>query len=208
MDKELPLLRCSKRVYLVSQTDNYKTKKIKLMNDYCLILLGQAKAIGDKLLFVATNLVGQLLAMIALISTFMVTWLGDTRYICTLLVAGAMLLDLAWGIASNVKRGTFVLSGGLKKTGVKLAIYITILLTAYLFESAIDKDWTFVFRMAATLLIVAEAISIVGHILIIKPNFPILKLLGKALSSEIAKKLGVERQDIEDLYNQINASKK
>ena len=178
------------------------------MNDYCLILLGQAKAISAKLLFVATNLVGQLFAMIALISTFMVTWLGDTRYICTLLVAGAMLLDLAWGIASNVKRGTFVLSGGLKKTGVKLDIYITILLTAYLFESAIDKDWTFVFRMAATLLIVAEAISIVGHILIIKPNFPILKLLGKALSSEIAKKLGVERQDIEDLYNQINASKK
>lgn len=178
------------------------------MNDYFDIMLGQAKAIAAKLLFVATNLVGQLLALITLISTFMITWLGDARYICTMLVAGAMLLDLAWGSASSIKRGVFFLSEGLKKTGVKLAIYITILLSAYIFESAIDKDWTFVFRIASTVLIVAEIISIVGHILIIKPNFPILKLLGKALSSEIAKKLGVERKEIEDLYNQINSSKK
>ena len=146
---------------------------------------------------------GRLSSVLVFSSTRFIGWLGDTREVCLYFVIGAILFDLAWGMASSFKRGRFALSIGLTKTAIKMAVYFTILMLVTLTEKSIANDWNIMFRLTSAVLIVAESISICGHILIIKPDTPVIKVLWKLLRSEIAKKLGVEVTDVDKIAEQL-----
>lgn len=146
---------------------------------------------------------GRISSLIVFICTWFVGWMGDTREVCLYFVIGAILLDLGWGMASSFKRGTFALSLGFTKTCIKIAVYSTILTLVTLGEKAIADDWNIMFRITSAVLIVAESISICGHILIIKPDTPVIKVLWRLLRSEVAKKLGVEVADVDNILKEL-----
>jgi len=135
--------------------------------------------------------------------TYIVGWFGDTRTSCLYLILIAVGLDLLWGMASSHKRKTFALSVGFTKTAIKFAIYLSILMVVAAAEKAISDNWCILFRATSAVLICAEGISICGHILIIKPDTPVIRLLWKVLRSEIAKKTGVRVEDVEEFYNNL-----
>lgn len=153
------------------------------------------------------SLFGWLWSSIVFGATWLISWMGETREVLVYLVFAAALLDLIWGFASSIKRKTFALSIGLTKTGIKAAVYLSILLIATLAEKALADDWNLIFRITSSVLIVAEGVSICGHILIIKPDMPVIRLLWKILSSEIAKKLNIEVKDLDE-YIAANLKKK
>lgn len=159
-------------------------------------------SVTDKIYRILSTLWGWIGSFIAFLLTWVISWLGDTREMCVYLVLSAIVLDLIWGIASSAKRGTFAMSIGFTKTCIKLAVYLSILTIVAIAEKALSDDWNLIFRLTASVLIVAEAVSIFGHILIIKPDTPVIKLLWKVLKSEVAKKLGIEVKDIEEFINQ------
>lgn len=160
------------------------------------------ESVTDKIYRILSTLWGWIGSFIAFLLTWVISWLGDTREMCVYLVLSAIVLDLIWGIASSAKRGTFAMSIGFTKTCIKLAVYLSILTIVAIAEKALSDDWNLIFRLTASVLIVAEAVSIFGHILIIKPDTPVIKLLWKVLKSEVAKKLGIEVKDIEEFINQ------
>ncbi|MDR1883078.1 MAG: phage holin family protein [Prevotella sp.] len=156
----------------------------------------------DRILRILSTAWGWAGTFVAFAGTWVVSWLGVTREMCLYLVFAAIVMDLAWGIASSVKRKIFTLSIGFTKTGVKLAVYLSILTMAAIAEKVMADDWSLLFRLTSAVLTVAEAVSICGHILIVKPDTPVIRLLWKVLRSEIARKMGVEVADIEEFINQ------
>lgn len=147
---------------------------------------------------IITSLFGWLWSSLVFGATWLISWIGETREVIMYLVFAAALLDLLWGSASSIKRKTFVLSIGLTKTCIKVAVYLSILMVAVLAEKAVADNWHLIFRITASVLIVAEGVSICGHILIIKPDMPVIRLLWKILSSEIAKKLNIEVSGLDE----------
>lgn len=163
---------------------------IVIQQVFCSVLLRLEKII--------TTVSGRIWSMIVFAFTWAVTWLGETREVLIYLVFTAALLDLIWGIASSIKQKRFVLSVGLTKTCIKIVVYLSILLVVALAEKALAEDWNLIFRLTASVLIVAEGVSICGHILIIKPDTPVVRLLWKVLRSEIAKKLNIEVSGLDE----------
>lgn len=172
---------------------------IVIQQVFCSVLLRLEKII--------TTVSGRIWSMIVFAFTWAATWLGETREVLIYLVFAAALLDLIWGIASSIKQKRFVLSVGLTKTCIKIVVYLSILLVVALAEKALAEDWNLIFRLTASVLIVAEGVSVCGHILIIKPDVPVIRLLWKILSSEIAKKLNIEVTDLDE-YIATNLKKK
>ncbi|MFV0587078.1 phage holin family protein [Bacteroides reticulotermitis] len=157
---------------------------------------------------IITTAIGRLWSCMVFAFTWTITWIGETREILVYLVLAAALLDLFWGIASSIKLKTFVLSIGFTKTCIKLAVYLSILIIIALAEKALAEDWNLIFRLTTSVLIVAEGVSICGHILIIKPDVPVIRLLWKVLRSEIAKKLNIEVKDLDEyVSNNIKENK-
>ena len=163
---------------------------IVIQQVFCSVLLRLEKII--------TTVSGRVWSMIVFAFTWAVTWLGETREVLIYLVFAAALLDLIWGVASSIKQKRFVLSVGLTKTCIKIVVYLSILLVVALVEKALAEDWNLIFRLTASVLIVAEGVSICGHILIIKPDTPVVRLLWKVLRSEIAKKLNIEVSGLDE----------
>ena len=131
---------------------------IVIQQVFCSVLLRLEKII--------TTVSGRVWSMIVFAFTWAVTWLGETREVLIYLVFAAALLDLIWGVASSIKQKRFVLSVGLTKTCIKIVVYLSILLVVALAEKALAEDWNLIFRLTASVLIVAEGVSICGHILI------------------------------------------
>jgi len=156
---------------------------------------------------VLSNAFGRFCCVVAFLCSWLTMWMGDARITCLCLVIAAVIIDLIWGVVSSAKRKKFALSIGFTKTAIKLMIYGSVMALAALIEKSIISDITMLSRAAASILIVAETISVFGHILIVKPNAPVIKLLWKLLRSEIAKKLGISVEEVEAFYNNINTTK-
>lgn len=174
--------------------------KSELMSMIIDVYHGSFERIAD----VMSTSFGRISCVAVFTLSWLTAWFGDTRMTCLCFVIVAVIIDLVWGIISSAKQHKFALSIGFTKTAIKLMIYASIVALAALIEKSVATDVTVLSRAAASVLIVAETISVFGHILIVKPNAPVIKFLWKLLRSEIAKKLGVTVPEVEELFNSIN----
>lgn len=86
----------------------------------------------------------------------------------------------------------------------KLAVYFNLIVVfvfidKFVTTGGIETKITTVILGSAICL--AEAWSSCGNALIINPNFPFLRLFRKALTGEIARKLNVNPEDVENILN-------
>lgn len=116
-------------------------------------------------------------------------------------IMAAVAFDALFGIWVARRQGKFILSELLRATLFKLMVYLN-LIVVFVF---VDKfagvggvETKITTMIVATAICLAEAWSSIGNALIIKPDFPFLRMFRKALTGEIARKLDVAPQDVED----------
>lgn len=117
------------------------------------------------------------------------------------LVTFMMISDLFWGIAAARAQGKFVQSELLRATFYKVTGNYFALIFAVLIERVVGWDWFVATNTIAALMGVAEFISIGGNILIVNPNMPFFKLARKALTGEIARKLGRSEDEVKEAFD-------
>ena len=148
------------------------------------------KHIGVKLLGILQTVQGWVVAGLL----FLLDFIAGHELAVGLVVA-VTLMDAAWGITVSIHRRKFALSELARLTIGKLAVYGC----AMLVFIGLDK----LIGMTLTASVVGAAITLVelwsasASMLILFPNFLFLKLLRKALTGEIASKLGVEPEEVE-----------
>ena len=145
---------------------------------------------GEKLLSILHTVQGWIVAGVLFVLDFIAG-----HELAVGLVVAVTLMDAIWGITVSIKRKKFALSELARLTVGKLAVYGCAML-AFI---GLDK----IVGMTLTASIIGAAITLVelwsasASMLILFPNFLFLKLLRKALTGEIASKLGIEPEEVE-----------
>ena len=115
-------------------------------------------------------------------------------------IIGVVLLDAVWGIAAARYRGKYFSSDRARDSLLKLAVYTTFITMMIIIDkiaslSGIEIKLTT--TIVGVIIGMAEIWSTCGSILIIRPNMPIIRMLRKALTGEIAHKLDIPEEDVE-----------
>ena len=115
------------------------------------------------------------------------------------LVVAVTLIDAVWGIAVSIHQGRFTLSELARLTIAKLAVYGC----AIFVFVGLDKvmSTTLSTSLVAAAIVLVEFWSSCASMLILYPNFLFLRLMKKALTGEIASKLRVNEEDVENILN-------
>lgn len=148
-------------------------------------------SIGCHLKLVFTTLWGWILILFSALWAFI-----KPEAFAFMVVAIAIGLDLFWGIASALKRNEFIFSETLRETFKKVAIYGSSLLVVYAIERILREDWLVVTRVLCVIAAACELISASASMLIVKPDMIFLRLFRLQLKGEIAKKVGLNAEDI------------
>lgn len=153
------------------------------------------KHIGVKLLGILQTVQGWVVAGML----FLLDFIAGHELAVGLVVA-VTLMDAAWGITVSIHRRKFALSELARLTIGKLAVYGCAMLVFIGLDRLIGMTLTASVVGAAITLV--ELWSASASMLILFPNFLFLKLLRKALTGEIASKLGVEPEEVEKVLNE------
>lgn len=143
------------------------------------------------------------------------TWLAAIGLLIVDIFAGHKLLvdivvivtvmDAIWGIAVSVSRKEFTLSELARLTVAKLAVYGSALLIFLALDRLVENESGLEIAITSgligVLIVLTEGWSSLASMLILFPNNPFLKLCQKALTGEIARKLGCEEDEVEKILN-------
>ena len=134
---------------------------------------------------------------------------GGKLVIYTVVIAS--IIDLACGIAVSQKRKQFTLSELMRNTVEKLAVYSAVLLAFLCLDKVVASettlDLTLTSGLVGAVITMSEAWSFSASLLILFPKNSFLRLMQKALTGEIAKKLGCEPDEVEALLKEYRAEK-
>ena len=115
------------------------------------------------------------------------------------LVLTATLLDAVWGIAVSISHGQFTLSELMRLTVAKIAVYGCALAVFIGLDKVTGTELST--DIVGGAIILCESWSMCASMIIIFPHIAILQLLKKALTGEIATKLRISPEDVEDVLN-------
>lgn len=114
------------------------------------------------------------------------------------IVTFVVVMDCIWGISRALKDDLYTTSALMRDSLAKLAVYGTLILAFIGFDRIGGMGAGFSVTIICSLIILVEMWSIAGNMLIVYPNFPVLCLLRKYLVGEIANKLNVEPDQVEE----------
>jgi len=109
----------------------------------------------------------------------------------------ATLLDAVWGISASIKQGKFTLSELMRQTVAKIAIYGSALAVFIQIDKVASTELCT--TVVSIPILVCEVWSMAGSMLIVKPDMPFLRLFRTVLKGEIANKLGVTPEEVEEV---------
>ena len=146
---------------------------------------------------------------------FPITWLcGLGLFVVDAVIGGKIIIymvvisatiDLICGIAVANKKKEFTLSELMRLTVEKLVIYGLALIVFLCVDAAVEAETGFQVDITSgivgALITLTEVWSFMASLLIIFPNNPILKMLQKQLTGEIARKLGCEEEEVKQILN-------
>ena len=121
------------------------------------------------------------------------------------LVVIAVVIDLACGIAVAVSRKSFAQSELMRLTVEKVTVYGLALFVFLCVDKVIAAGTSLEMMLTSgvvgVVIALTEVWSSLASLLILFPKNPMLKLMQKALTGEIARKLGVEESEVKDILN-------
>lgn len=139
---------------------------------------------------------------------FIVDAIGGAQVIIYMVVIAATV-DLICGIAVARKKKEFTLSELMRQTVEKLLVYGLTLLVFLCVDATIEKETAFAVDISSgiigALIVLTEVWSFLASLLILFPDNPVLKMLQKQLTGEIARKLGCTDEEVKDI---LKASRK
>lgn len=160
-------------------------------------LLDIVVSIPQKIYEVLSNLWTALGAVIIFCGVFLGERLPLLAYIGV-----AVLVDCIWGVATAKKVGRFIVSKLIMRSALKIAAYVSIYgLVALIEKGFTDESFIISSSIVAAILIISELWSVLGHIAIAYPDFVVVRLLKRYLRGEIAKKLGIPEEEVDDILN-------
>lgn len=146
----------------------------------------------EKTQSIISNLWGQLLLVVLSVLAFF-----QPEWVSFIVVFGAILADLFWGILAAIKTKKFILSRALRETFKKFGIYSFSLVGIYCIERIIHEPGGFIgVKTVAVLAAACELWSMSASMLIVKPDMPFLKIFRLQLKGEIEAKLGKNADSI------------
>lgn len=119
---------------------------------------------------------------------------GSGTAVVTVLLAIA--LDGVWGVAAALRQGRFALSELARNTVMKMAVYGSAVVCFIGIDRMLRIETGLTLAIVCAVIVLVELWSILANALICFPQMPFLKLMRKALVGEIARKLGVEAEDV------------
>ena len=160
-------------------------------------------ALPIKLMEVLSTFGGWLLTILLAIINF----LGGYK-MAIIAVVVCILLDAIWGITAAIKRGSYARSELMRDTLSKAGAYGSGLLMFMLIEALIGVGWTYGTDTLAAVICITELWSMSANILIINPRVPFFRMLNKALTGEIARKLGISEDEVQETFKEIEKENK
>ena len=134
------------------------------------------------------------------LATFFISFLGDgVNLLLAMLVL--VLMDAVFGTWVSIVQGKGFESRRLRETAAKFLVYFGLQIAAIILDKVLTTDLVCM-RATTALIVVCETWSVLANITIIYPNFIIGKLLKKYLSSEMANKLGMEKEEVERIMDE------
>lgn len=134
---------------------------------------------------------------------------GGKLVIYTVVIAS--IIDLACGIAVSQKKKQFTLSELMRNTVEKLAVYGAVLLAFLCLDKVLAVETSLEVSITSGLvgavITMSEAWSFSASLLILFPKNSFLRLMQKALTGEIAKKLGCEPEEVETILKSYRNKK-
>ena len=161
------------------------------------IFLDVVNSIPTKIHEVLSTTWGKFIAALIFCGSF----LGD-RLPLLWYIAAAVFIDALWGISTAIKAKRFIFSKFITKSAIKIFAYVSIYGVVALVEKGYtDGDFMVTSSIIASILITSELWSILGHIGIAYPDFLVVKLLRRYLKGEMAKKLGIPEEELDDILD-------
>lgn len=118
------------------------------------------------------------------------------------LVILVTFMDAAWGIAVSLKQGKFTKSELARLTINKLLVYGSVMFVFVSLDKIIDS--TITASVVGTGITLVELWSSCASMLILYPHIAFLRLLKKALTGEIASKLGIDESEVEAVLAEMH----
>lgn len=146
----------------------------------------------DKMIYVLSHVWGWVsLGFISIIAYF------QPAYHIYWAIIAIIGIDAVMGVAVSIKKGSYALSYLGKETSWKVVFYTLLFMAIFIFEEALGSDINIGLYLAFSIAGAFELLSILANGTIIKPNFPLFKVLAKYIQGEIARKLGLPVEEIE-----------
>lgn len=156
--------------------------------DRCFLKLGEVLA----------NIWGWILA----VGLFIADIFAGHGFIVNLVVA-VTLMDAIWGITVSLKQKRFALSELMRQTVGKIAVYGCALFGVagvdYYLDAQTGLEMTITTAVVGVVIVLTELWSSTASMLILFPEFPLLHLLEKSLTGEIARKLNIPEDEVTEV---------
>lgn len=114
----------------------------------------------------------------------------------TMLIVAVTLIDAVWGIALSIKRGRFALSELGRMTIAKLTVYGCAMFVFVGIDKQMHTNITA--SIIGTAIVLVEFWSSCGSMSILYPDFLFLRLMRRFLIGEIARKLNIPEDKVEE----------
>lgn len=153
----------------------------------------------NKLSVVLSTIYGWLVCVFLIVANFLAGYKIMVGF-----TVGAVVMDAVWGIASSLKQKRFTTSELARDSFAKLAVYGSVIMIFIFIDKLIGVSNGLTTSVICICIILVELWSTAASMLICFPSMPFLQLLKKALVGEIASKLNVKAEDVENALDQLN----
>lgn len=119
-----------------------------------------------------------------------------------------VFIDMFFGVAVTVKTKGWkhLLSSRLRDSLIKLFFYLLFIMLFFLIEKELFDQWYIGAKAVFAITSGVEIWSILANMMILSPNLPFLKLLKKVLSAEMARKLGIEINELNETMDNTDST--
>ena len=169
----------------------------------------------ENITLVWTNLIASIGAVTSIIwgrVLIVILFIGATFAPISGLIHTILILigvDLIFGLTVTIRKKGIdeIVSNKLRNSLFKAMFYLLFIMMSFLVEKQIAGSDCLVTKVVFAVMGAVELWSIAGNALILSPNLPFLRLLKKYLTSEIAKKMEIDKKDVDEILNKKNKDK-
>jgi len=159
--------------------------------------INQIGELTENLFFKIKGVFSTTIGWFFMLTTFMASTFGPEADL-VYWVTGSIFADLFMGAWSAIKMKKFHISYALSSTAIKLVMYLIIFYMPLVIDKVVSPDLSLFTEVTAAILCSAGFFSMLAHMLIIKPDLMVIKLIQKALMTEISRKIGCKPEEVEE----------